>query len=110
MGHLCVAMQPCCLQPCKGRVRCVELYVEVGGQKKREGCTHVLPLHTQINLPLPIFWVYTQVYKVETAGDCYIVAGALMQKDEDGFLSIDNEEDAGGKGAEKVMAFAKVGG
>ena len=50
-----------------------------------------------------------QVYKVETAGDCYIVAGALMQKDEDGFLSLDNEEDAGGKGAEKVMAFAKVG-
>ena len=32
-----------------------------------------------------------------------------MQKDEDGFLSIDNEEDAGGKGAGKVMAFAKVG-
>ena len=48
------------------------------------------------------------MYKVETAGDCYIVAGGLMQKDEDGFLSIDNEMDAG-KGAEKVMAFAKVG-
>ena len=31
-----------------------------------------------------------------------------MQKDEDGFLSLDNEMDAG-KGAEKVMAFAKVG-
>ena len=48
------------------------------------------------------------MYKVETAGDCYIVAGALMQKDEDGFLSIDDEEDDGGKGAGKVMAFAKV--
>ena len=47
---------------------------------------------------------------METAGDCYIVAGAQMQKDEDGFLSIDNEMDAGGKGAEKVMAFAKVVG
>ena len=50
-----------------------------------------------------------QVYKVETAGDCYIVAGALMRKDEDGFLSIDNGTGDGGKGAEKVMAFAKVG-
>ena len=49
-----------------------------------------------------------QVYKVETAGDCYIVAGGLMQKDEDGFLSLDKELDVGGKGAEKVMAFAKV--
>ena len=48
------------------------------------------------------------MYKVETAGDCYIVAGALMQKDEDGFLSIDDEEDDGGNGAGKVMAFAKV--
>lgn len=47
------------------------------------------------------------MYKVETAGDCYIVAGALMRVDEDGFQSIDRETDAG-KGAEKVMAFAKV--
>ena len=60
------------------------------------------------HMPLPST-LLGQVYKVETAGDCYIVAGALMQKDEDGFLSLDNEEDAGGKGAEKVMAFAKVG-
>ena len=32
-----------------------------------------------------------------------------MRKDEDGFLSIDNGTGDGRKGAEKVMAFAKVG-
>ena len=58
--------------------------------------------HSTANLP-------GQVYKVETAGDCYIVAGGLMHKDKDGFLSLDKGLDAGGKGAEKVMAFAKVG-
>ena len=46
---------------------------------------------------------------METAGDCYIVAGALMHIDADGFQSVDRETDAG-KGAEKVMAFAKVRG
>ena len=50
-----------------------------------------------------------QVYKVETAGDCYIVAGALMQRDEDGFQTVGHDLDAR-KGAEKVMAFAKVKG
>ena len=65
------------------------------------------PPVNSFHLRLPLF-LGSQVYKVETAGDCYIVAGALMQKDEDGFLSLDNEEDAG-KGAEKVMAFSKVG-
>jgi hypothetical protein len=47
------------------------------------------------------------VYKVETAGDCYIVAGSLMKMDEGGFLCVDEDPDVQ-KGAEKVMAFAKV--
>ena len=45
--------------------------------------------------------------KVETAGDCYIVAGALMALDDEGFLSVEEYPDAA-KGAEKVMTFAKV--
>lgn len=49
-----------------------------------------------------------QVYKVETAGDCYIVAGALMAVDEEGFMSVEEHPDAR-LGAEKVMAFSKVG-
>ena len=48
------------------------------------------------------------MYKVETAGDCYIVAGALMALDDEGFMSVDDDPDHG-KGAEKVMSFAKVG-
>jgi hypothetical protein len=49
----------------------------------------------------------TQVYKVETAGDCYIVAGGLMTVDDEGFMHIDQHPNAQ-QGAEKVMAFAKV--
>jgi hypothetical protein len=47
------------------------------------------------------------VYKVETAGDCYIVAGALMKADEDGATSFDwdaRPED----GAKRVLEFSKV--
>ena len=44
---------------------------------------------------------------METAGDCYIVAGALMRLDEDGFQALEEGADAG-EGAEKVMAFSKV--
>lgn len=44
---------------------------------------------------------------METAGDCYIVAGALMKVDEDGFTSIESEPD-GRRGAENIMAFSKV--
>ncbi|KAG1653710.1 hypothetical protein FOA52_004270 [Chlamydomonas sp. UWO 241] len=47
------------------------------------------------------------VYKVETAGDCYIVAGALMCQDKEGFLSLEQNPDAK-DGAEKVMTFAKA--
>ena len=48
-------------------------------------------------------------FVVETAGDCYIVAGSLMRKDEDGFQALDWDTDVS-RGAEKVMAFAKVWG
>ena len=48
-----------------------------------------------------------QVYKVETAGDCYIVAGALMRMDEDGFNSVDIDPDPR-RGVGAVMAFSKV--
>ena len=44
---------------------------------------------------------------METAGDCYIVAGALMSVDEDGFLALEEQPDAR-MGAEQVMAFSKV--
>ena len=46
---------------------------------------------------------------METAGDCYIVAGALMSVDKEGFIALDQGADPA-EGAEKVMAFAKVRG
>ena len=50
----------------------------------------------------------TASIQVETAGDCYIVAGALMRQDEEGFLALEESANAH-DGAFKVMAFAKVG-
>ena len=47
------------------------------------------------------------VYKVDTAGDSYIVAGGLMTRDGDGFDCIDKDADAV-QGAEKVLSFAKA--
>ena len=38
----------------------------------------------------------------------YIIAGGLMRQDEEGFFALDEEPDAQ-DGAEKAMAFAKVG-
>ncbi len=48
------------------------------------------------------------VYKVETAGDCYIVAGGLMQREEHGFVSVSDAATSAVQGAERVMAFAKA--
>jgi class 3 adenylate cyclase len=48
------------------------------------------------------------VYKVETAGDCYIVAGGLMQHEEHGFVSVGDAATCAAQGAERVMAFAKA--
>ena len=49
-----------------------------------------------------------RVYKVETAGDCYIVAGALMALDEEGFITLDQQAN-GQQGAHSVVAYAQVG-
>eukprot|EP00798_Chlamydomonas_sp_ICE-L_P010415 gene10415-8364_t len=47
------------------------------------------------------------VHKVETAGDCYIVAGGIMEHDlEDGFSKVLPSHDAG-RSASNVLAFAK---
>ncbi|GAX78698.1 hypothetical protein CEUSTIGMA_g6136.t1 [Chlamydomonas eustigma] len=57
------------------------------------------------------------VYKVETAGDCYIVAGALMSQDDEGFLVLEQAGDPRQRsqtrsqtshGFCQVMAFAKA--
>ena len=45
--------------------------------------------------------------KIESDGDHYSVAGALLRRDEDGFLDIELPGCAY-DGADKVMAFAKV--
>ena len=45
--------------------------------------------------------------QVETAGDCYIVAGALMEVDEEGFMTLDFQGDAS-HGARNVVNFAQV--
>ncbi|MEW5305777.1 MAG: hypothetical protein WDW36_008295 [Sanguina aurantia] len=50
------------------------------------------------------------VYKVETAGDCYIVAGGLLSYDDDGFLAVDlstSQPLQASKHAANVFAFAK---
>ena len=44
---------------------------------------------------------------METAGDCYIVAGALMRRDEHGFTSLDEDPDAV-EGASNVLDFAQA--
>ncbi|EFJ40061.1 guanylyl and adenylyl cyclase family member [Volvox carteri f. nagariensis] len=47
------------------------------------------------------------VFKVETIGDCYFVAGGLIQEDEDGMTAVrDNQTDP--LHAQKVFEFARV--
>ena len=45
---------------------------------------------------------------METAGDCYIVAGGLMEEDEDGFTCVAGNDPHPEQSAERVFAFAKV--
>ena len=47
------------------------------------------------------------VHKVETAGDCYIVAGALTTSDEEGFARVDEKADQA-KGCASVVDFAQA--
>ncbi|GIL79504.1 hypothetical protein Vretifemale_8788, partial [Volvox reticuliferus] len=49
------------------------------------------------------------VYKVETIGDCYFVAGGLMREDEDGMTAVcDRSSKEDPLHAERVLAFAKA--
>lgn len=51
------------------------------------------------------------VAQVETAGDCYIVAGGLLSYDDDGFLAVDlstSQPLQASKHAANVFAFSKV--
>uniref|UniRef100_A0A7S3VPL3 Guanylate cyclase domain-containing protein n=2 Tax=Dunaliella tertiolecta TaxID=3047 RepID=A0A7S3VPL3_DUNTE len=48
-----------------------------------------------------------EIYKVETAGDCYIAAGGLTLIDEDGFTCIDPTPDPQ-EAAQRVLSFAKA--
>ena len=80
-------------------------------------CTPVKPIRSGLaemstctHIYIYIYHCYCyrmQVYKVETAGDCYIVAGALMAVDEEGFMSLEDNPDPQ-QGADRVMAFSKV--
>ncbi|KAG2454856.1 hypothetical protein HYH02_000687 [Chlamydomonas schloesseri] len=48
------------------------------------------------------------VYKVETIGDCYMVAGGLMTRDADGFMTVRGSDSVDELHAHKVMSFAKA--
>ena len=49
---------------------------------------------------------FVHPFRVETAGDCYIVAGGLMHNDVDGYTSVRKEIDP--LHALTVLEFAKV--
>ncbi len=48
------------------------------------------------------------VYKVETIGDCYMVAGGLMSRDVDGFGAVRRQGDTDPLHATRVLAFARA--
>ncbi|GLC38747.1 hypothetical protein PLESTM_000771400 [Pleodorina starrii] len=48
------------------------------------------------------------VFKVETIGDCYVVAGGLIREDEDGMAAVQGGGQVDPDHAEKVFSFAKA--
>eukprot|EP00798_Chlamydomonas_sp_ICE-L_P004376 gene4376-14501_t len=48
-----------------------------------------------------------QVYKVDTAGDCYIVAGGLMSVDADNIMALDDDPDHQ-EAAQRMLEFVKI--
>ena len=64
-------------------------------------------VHLYVWRSLLSHYLLTGISQVETAGDCYIVAGALMARDKEGFMMVEENPDALA-GAEKVMAFSKA--
>ncbi|GIM06901.1 hypothetical protein Vretimale_11130 [Volvox reticuliferus] len=51
---------------------------------------------------------YYRVYKVETIGDCYMVAGGLIREDEDGMAAVQGGGHVDPDQAGNVFAFAKA--
>ncbi|EFJ42197.1 guanylyl and adenylyl cyclase family member, partial [Volvox carteri f. nagariensis] len=49
-----------------------------------------------------------RVYKVETIGDCYMVAGGLIREDEDGMAAVQGGGTVDPDQAANVVGFAKV--
>ncbi|GIL80720.1 hypothetical protein Vretifemale_10030, partial [Volvox reticuliferus] len=48
------------------------------------------------------------VYKVETIGDCYMVAGGLIREDHDGMAAVQGGDEIDPLQADKVFAFAQA--
>ena len=94
------------------KVRTMVTLTELLNPVNRHPYQSVRSCHTQISDTAPTYILafphsFTNL-QVETAGDCYIVAGALMEVDEEGFMTLDAESDAF-QGAQNVLNFAQVG-